>query len=153
MGARGPLPQSADVLYLRGNPNHRKPRRTVKAKPGAPGAPTWLSTEAKAEWKRVVPELDELGILSTVDRAVLAAYCDAWAKFVLVSKALSDGRDLLAQDARSDRPSKNPLWQVYRDASTLLERLARAVGATPVARLRMTVPEAPDDDEGAGILD
>lgn len=148
MGARGPLPQSAEVLYLRGNPNHRKPKRTVKAPPVPPAPPRWLTREALAEWRRVVPQLDDLGILAKVDRAVLAAYCDAWAKFVLVSREL-ERTGLLERTARSDRPSKNPLWVVYREASGRVEQLAKAIGATPTSRLRMTLPEPPDEDEGS----
>jgi P27 family predicted phage terminase small subunit len=127
--------------------------RSAALYPGAPAAPTWLSTEAKAEWKRVVPELDELGILARVDRAVLAAYCDAWAKFVLASRALdSDG--LLRVD-RWDRTGKHPLWSCWRDASGLVAQLARLIGASPEARLRMNLPEPDGDDEGAflDILD
>lgn len=145
MGARGPLPQSADVLYLRGNPSHRKPKRTVRAKPGAPAAPAWLVAEAKAEWKRVVPELDDLGILAKVDRGVLAAYCDAWAKFTMAARAMTE---LTAVDI-DGLTRKHPLWQIYREASGRVELLAKTIGATPTARLRMTLPEPPDEDEGS----
>jgi P27 family predicted phage terminase small subunit len=152
VGARGPIGQSDNVRFLRGNPGHRRGRKSVRARPGAPAAPTWLSTEAKAEWRRVVPELDELGILARVDRAVLAAYCDAWAKFTMAARQL-DREGLLRVD-RWDREGKHPLWSVWRDASGLVAQLAKSIGASPEARLRMALPERPDDDDdAAGILD
>lgn len=114
--------------------------------------PTWLDREGKAEWRRVVPELNKLGILGKVDRAVLATYCDTWSKFTEARRLLKDG---LVVTYRSDRgPTKNPAWQIYRDAATLLYSLAKDLGLAPAARLRMQLPggKGPEDD-GGGILD
>ena len=58
----------------------RAPRNEPKPKKRAPSCPTWLLREAKAEWKRVVKELEPLGVLTGVDRACLAAYCQLWAR-------------------------------------------------------------------------
>ena len=150
MGARGRIPQSADVLYLRGNPNHRKPKKTLRARPGAPNPPTWLSTEAKAEWRRVVPLIDELGILGQADRAVLSLYVDAWARWVDVARRLD--REELVRRERGHL-AKTPLWQIYRDSSALVAQLAKLIGASPEARMRMNLPEPDDDDEGAFLDD
>ncbi|MFQ8734852.1 MAG: P27 family phage terminase small subunit [Bilophila wadsworthia] len=43
--------------------------------PEIPDAPPHLSPEAREEWERLALELYELGILATIDRAALAAYC------------------------------------------------------------------------------
>jgi P27 family predicted phage terminase small subunit len=139
-----------NVRNLRGNPGKRTSPPTVKARPAPPSPPTWLDREAKAEWKRIVPELDRLGILARVDRAVLAAYCDVWSKWVEARNELAHG---LVVEYRSDRgPTKNPAWQIYRDAANQLVALAKELGTSPNARLRMTLPEE-DDDEGDDILD
>jgi P27 family predicted phage terminase small subunit len=151
MGERGPIGQPDNVRFLRGNPGKRRGRKSVKAKPGAPNPPSWLSVEARAEWRRVVPELDELGILAKADRAVLSAYCDAWARFVDVSRQLD--RDGLLRVDRWDRTGKHPLWSCYRDASGLVAQLAKTIGASPDGRLRMNLPPREEEDEGAGILD
>jgi phage terminase small subunit len=52
----------------------------------APEPPTWLDREAKAEWRRVVPELARLKLLSRMTRASLASYCEAWSAFVEATK-------------------------------------------------------------------
>ena len=44
--------------------------------------PDWLSAEAKKEWRRVVPELIDIGIISGIDQALLAAYCAQYAVMV-----------------------------------------------------------------------
>jgi P27 family predicted phage terminase small subunit len=150
VGARGPIGQSDNVRFLRGNPGHRRGRKTVKAAPGAPNPPTWLSVEAKAEWRRVVPLIDELGILGPADRAVLSLYVDAWARWVDVARRLD--REELVRRERGHL-AKTPLWQIYRDSSALVAQLARSIGASPDGRLRMNLPERPDDDAGDDILD
>ena len=81
MGKRGPpkkprrLKQIAGTVRpCRDNPN--EPEFTGKAK-----CPTWLSAEAKREWKRLAPELMPLGLLQDAHRAAFAAYCESWAEF------------------------------------------------------------------------
>lgn len=68
-----------------GNPGKR-PKSHFESEPkpaqGAPTPPTTLKGESLAEWRRIVPALDEIGMLSKVDRAALVCYCLAWAEFV-----------------------------------------------------------------------
>ena len=135
MGARGPLPMPDNVRALRGlGPS---PTARPKAPPGIPPAPTYLRREASAEWQRVVRGLDAMGILATIDRAVLTAYVETWAVW-------KEARDDLAKRGHlveGDRGKvKNPSWQIYREATTVLANLARELGLTPGARLRMELP-------------
>lgn len=153
MGERGPLPATATVHHLRGNPGHRAPAQPPTPAPRPPEPPTWLDREGKAEWRRIVPELVKLGLVAKVDRAVLATYCDAWSRFVEARKHLGDGLVVKYRDDRG--PTKNPAWQIYRDAAHLVNQLGERLGVSPRARLRMTSTAAKgqDDDDGAGILD
>lgn len=151
MGARGPVPQPDNVRALRGNPGgHAAPSR-VTAAPSVPDAPSWLDTEAAAEWERVVPDLDALGVLARVDRATLATYCSAWGKFVAAEQLLQ-GDDLVAERRAGNGPAKNPAWQIWREAATTVAALAKELFLTPNARLRSVRPEAADDQED-DILD
>lgn len=152
MGARGPLPQPDNVRYLRGNPGKRTSKKPVRAKPGVPGMPAWLSAEGKAEWRRVASELDELGTLAKIDRAVLATYCDAWAQFVAARKIVTDD-GLLVPGYRGSLV-KNPAWQLYRESAALVQALAKDLLTSPAARLRAPTPKGDDDgDDSEDILD
>ncbi|MFC8171198.1 phage terminase small subunit P27 family [Streptomyces sp. NPDC057325] len=151
MGARGPIPQPDNVRALRGNPGGRPAPSRVTAQPSAPAAPSWLDKEAKAEWRRVVPELDALGVLARLDRATLSTYCAAWSKFVAAERLLQ-GDDLVAERRAGNGPAKNPAWQIWREAATTVAALARELFLTPSARLRSVKPEAADDQED-DILD
>ena len=64
----------------------REKENPVKPK-GTPEPPAWLTEEAVAEWERVTKGYEGLGIYTSVDRAVLATYCDLWSKYVTHAKA------------------------------------------------------------------
>ena len=87
----GPRPKPTRLKLLAGNPGHQKlndrePQPTL----GMPSCPLWLDAEAKAEWKRVAPELKRLGLLAKIDRAALASYCQAWAEFKIAKDELDE---------------------------------------------------------------
>ena len=155
MGARGPLPKLRAVRddEVRGNPSKRKPKRRVQATPAIPNPPTNLSREAKAEWRRVTTELDALGLVAKVDRAILTVYCEWWSRERDLSRELDQADSLFVPGRREGELVKHPLWEMHRHAADRVVQLAEKLLATPVARLRANLPEAADDDEGDGILD
>src|SRR5262245_17317041 len=90
MGRRGPQPTPTEILRLRGSWRAKEREGEVVYSRGRPTCPAFLSREAKAEWRRQMPQLEAAGVLATVDRAVLAAYCEAWAEFVDFRKRLDE---------------------------------------------------------------
>ena len=90
MRGRKPLP--SNVVRLRGNPGKRRlndaePRPAAKVPP----CPACLGDEARKEWQRLSKELAELGLLTGLDRNLLAAYCQAhalWVEAVVLDRAL-----------------------------------------------------------------
>lgn len=143
-----PIPDN--VRNLRGNPGKRKAPRRPKPVVAQPDKPADLKGEGLAEWKRITPELERLGLLSKLDRGVLLLYCatygiwsDTWHQISEDGAVAEDNRKL---------PRKHPLWQVYRDSAASVASLADKLGLSPAARGRMTVPEK-EDDGGDGILD
>lgn len=116
-----------------------------------PPTPSWLDTEARAEWKRVSGELYGLGLLTRIDRGVLARYCHAWALWVDAGKRLV-AEGLLAKGQKGE-DRKHPLVMAYRDLDSICTSLSKELGLSPAARRRMTLPEPEWDDPAAGILD
>ena len=55
----------------------------VKPDTVIPPVPAHLTDEAKVEWGRISQELYQLGLLSNIDRAALAMYCQSWLTFRL----------------------------------------------------------------------
>ena len=77
----GRRPRPTHLKLLEGNPGKRpinedEPEPEVPAK--VPRAPAFLGKEGKAEWRKLVPELMELGLYTSIDRPALTAYCEAW---------------------------------------------------------------------------
>ena len=80
MATRGRKPTPTAIKELEGNPGKR-PLNSNEPKPDttAPKCPKWLEPEAKKEWKRLSIEMERIGILTKVDMAAFAAYCQAYA--------------------------------------------------------------------------
>jgi P27 family predicted phage terminase small subunit len=96
--------------------------------------PRDLPAEAKAEWKRVVPVIEEAGLLTTIDRGVLIRYCCAWADWLEVQGLIQPSGKLL-KGSRGNLV-RNPLWFQLQDAGATLTELGRQLGLSPVARIR-----------------
>ena len=80
MGMRGPKPQPNVVKMFNGNPGKRPLNLSDGVNPEieVPSPPSWLSTHAAKEWRRVGAELETLGLIAEIDKASLATYCQTW---------------------------------------------------------------------------
>jgi phage terminase small subunit len=80
MQGRKPIPTA--VKELRGNPGHRPlDDREPQPKVGEPPMPSGLSRYAKQAWKRMVPILLDMGVLTVADGDALMLYCEAYASW------------------------------------------------------------------------
>lgn len=141
MGERGPLP----IPYARRR--NKRPVLANKVPVARPSMPRTLAGEARAEWQRIVPQLELMGIVSTVDRAVLIRYCTAWADWCDLDRLLR-ASGLLIQ-GRRDALVRNPLTLLRSEAERTLAELGKELGLTPNARLRAGLKhEQPKQDEG-----
>ena len=46
-----------------------------------PACPDWLMSEAKKEWERLAELMNQMGVLTEVDMAAFAAYCQSYARW------------------------------------------------------------------------
>lgn len=145
MGRRGPPPKPTRQKKLEGT--HRKDRAAINEvapPPGVPERPDWLDKEACAEWDRVVPQLAALGILATVDRALLAAYCTAHSLAVdATRKYQKDGLMLKTKQGTF----KHPMIKVAQEARSQARLLAAEFGLSPAGRTRISAPQSGESDE------
>lgn len=109
----------------------------------APNPPSWMSVEAKAEWRRVVPGLTRLDILKEEDRAVLAAYCETWATFVdAIRQQHREGLTIEAKQGTLPHPAVG----IARNAGRELRSFAAHFGLTPSSEA--AIQSKRDDDPG-----
>lgn len=108
---------------------------------GVPKTPSYLSKEAKAEWRRVAPILiDERKVLTEADLSALENYVIAVATMRQAHKELHATGFLVGG-------KRNPLSTILLQAQQQQLRAAGELGLTPAARSRATISEAANDDE------
>jgi P27 family predicted phage terminase small subunit len=144
----------------------RRNRREPRPKAGVPGMPSWLSAEAKAEWRRVVPELRRIGVLVVLDRAAIAAYCTAYAEVVHATKLLEaeghiidapiTSRKRITVDGKPDwetvvigyRKVPHPAVKLQRSAMMITRQYLGEFGLSPLSRPRIQATPPPKPADG-----
>src|SRR4029453_5327217 len=78
------------LKILQGNPGKRKlNKQEPQPEAAIPECPEHLSAEAKPEWEAMSQRLYKAGLLTHLDRAALAAYCQAWGRWIEAERMLS----------------------------------------------------------------
>lgn len=88
---RGRKPKPTRLKLIQGNPGKRPLNpHEPKSEIAIPTCPAHLNASAKAEWKRLAREMADMGVITTFDRAALAAYCQAYGRWVEAERKLSE---------------------------------------------------------------
>lgn len=115
MAGRKPKPTA--VKKLEGNPGKRKlnTKEPVPAK-GMPDCPEWLLPEAKKEWERLADLMNQMGVLTEVDMAAFAAYCQSYARWKEAQEHIDSEGSTFETDGK-----KKLLWFGDKDKSLSYE--------------------------------
>jgi P27 family predicted phage terminase small subunit len=144
---RGRKPTPNRLKLLRGNPGRRPLNKNEPApRPlkAAPRPPTFLNRRAAAEWRRIARELVELRLLTSVDHAALAGYCDCFAEAAEASELLKKTPGLTVTGPNGTYA--NPLLRIRRQAFASMRSFLVEFGLTPSSRSRVSAP-APEKSE------
>ena len=133
---RGRKPKPTALKLIEGNPGKR-PINGHEPKPSAarPTCPSHLSPTAKAEWKRLAGGLHRIGLLTQADRTALAAYCQAYGKWVEAEKRLAETPTLLKMP--SGYIQLSPWVTISNKQMELMVKYMVELGLTPSSRSRM----------------
>ena len=116
----------------------------------APICPSWLDKDAKREWKRIVPLLNEHGMLAKCDRTALAVYCQAYAEFKHATQMLkAEGR---VTTSSTGYVQQHPYVVIQNKSIQVIKTFCTEFGLTPGARGRITIPKGHGNND-EGILD
>ena len=152
MGRRGPPPKPTSLRILNGNAakrplNDREPQPRL----GTPHCPDWLSDEAKKAWRRLVPELRAMKVLTIADADALAAYCHTYARWREAEEFIS--KHGLVYPIRDDKGGIKVMQQwpqvsIARNLLLVLRGYQQEFGLTPASRSRIQVgePASPASD-------
>ena len=134
----GTKPKPTKLKLLHGEKNKdRINKNEPKPPPVAPKCPEWLTGEAKKEWKRIAKDLEVLGLLTRLDMAALAGYCDAYGRWVEASRKLQE--EGLVVKAKSGYPMQSPYLSIINTAIKDMKSFLVEFGMTPSSRSRITV--------------
>lgn len=111
----------------------------VSFQSGVPEMPDWLCEVAQECWNETVDELRSANILSAIDRASLAAYCNVYARYIKSSRALAQYDNYYyeckTQTGTIWRP--RPEYMALKDAETQIKQFASEFGLTPLSRKKI----------------
>lgn len=156
MTTKGRKPKPTILRLVGGNAGKRPlNKREPKVPAYLSSAPAHLNKDAKREWRRLANDLYRVGLLTKIDRAVLAAYCQAYGRWCQAERELAlpheEGGGLTIETSNGNWV-QNPLVGIANKAAGDMARFAVEFGMTPSARTRIET-EAPIDSPDAPTSD
>jgi P27 family predicted phage terminase small subunit len=121
-------PGSQVVRRRQTDPPQEKGRRL-------PRCPPHLNSAAAAEWRRIAKALQRAGVFTTFDRAALAAYCQAWGRWVEAEERLRETPALVKTP--SGYIQQSPWLTIANKQLELMGRYMVELGITPASRSRV----------------
>ena len=137
MAGRKKIPTKLKILKGtqradRFNPNEPMPD------PNIPEAPDHLSKDALIEWGRISNHLAKLGLLSDLDMAALAMYCQAWDRIVKYEKIVEKSSEL---HKSGENITLSPAMWVINKAYDQCYKLLTEFGMSPASRAKVSAKE------------
>ncbi len=137
---RGRKPKPTRLKKLAGNPGkHPLNKHEARVGPEIPTCPSHLLGEARREWKRITVELYSAGLLTLVDRAALAGYCQAWARWVRAERELTKRGEVILGVHGTLKVS--PWHTVAKNAKEEMRKFLVEFGMSPASRSRVEAAE------------
>jgi P27 family predicted phage terminase small subunit len=133
--ARGRKPLPTPLKLLKGTRSDRVNAEEPRPEAARPACPECLDSFGRAEWERIVPELEALGILSQVDGAALALYCASYS--IAVQADMEIGLYGLLLETGMGGLKANPAVAIARAARAQMHSLLTEFGATPASRSKV----------------
>lgn len=166
---QGRKPKPTHLKLLEGEVNKKRINYDEpKPRPEAPKCPTWLSAEARREWRRLAPELERLGLLTKNDFAMFASYCSAVGKLAFAEREIKKARnaELKSIKAAGKKESETPtsggmigggknnknyytlpyVW-IYNKSLEQIRSFGAEFGLSPSGRTRLKAADFDDDND------
>jgi len=151
MGRRGPPPKPTRLKRFQGNPGKRPlNKREPQPRRATPRCPAWLSPKAKKVWKRMVPELGRIGVLTVIDGEALAAFCQTYVRWQAAEEFLDQHGDVYPvrdERGRIKYMQQFPQVSIARNLLLILKGFYQEFGMTPASRTRIELPRSVEESE------
>src|SRR5947208_15426702 len=136
---RGRRPKPTRIKVLTGNPGKRSLNKSEpRPDPVVPACPPELGPSAQSEWHRLVGDLSKFHLITSLDRAALAAYCGAYALWAEATEAIQKYRVMIKSP--QGFPIQSPYLSIANHQAEIMMRIASEFGFTPASRSRISAP-------------
>jgi P27 family predicted phage terminase small subunit len=134
MARRGRKPKTIRLRLLCGDrPDRVKPFLSGPVVT-MPVMPRYLDVFARAEWRRMVKQLEKRGTLDQLDGPLLELYCVAYSRYRLALKELA--KDGLLVSTAVGGTKTHPAVAIAAQAEKAMAELLEEFGITPSTRTR-----------------
>lgn len=131
MAKRGPKPTPLHILNIHGSwrgnlkGGSQTEEGSLPIEGKNPRMPSWLSPEAKNEWRRIAKIMKSRGTFDEMSRSLIAGYCQLWADYLQALKYCEKG--ILYRNTKGDTV-QNPAVIIKNNAFKLLLKTAATLG-------------------------
>lgn len=113
-----------------------------KPKIETPDVPPGLSPAALVEWDRISPALESMGLLTGIDMAALAGYCELYARWQKAEQKIQDGGEVVTTPNGSLQVS--PWVSIAHRSLAEMRKYLSEFGLSPASRSKVTANKKPD---------
>lgn len=142
---RGRKPIPIPIQRARGNPGKRRPKHEPQIRHLRPDIPDWIGKAEQRYLNRLVPALEQAGVLTVVDGEPLAVLASLYAEIV-------SWRQIITK-AGIKRASEEGWIRELRRAEDNYRKMLTEYGLTPVSRTRLATKDEPPSGESEDDLD
>jgi P27 family predicted phage terminase small subunit len=136
MGLRGPAPKPTALRVYEGNPSRRPLNdREPVALLGEPEMPKHLDRDARREWRRLVPLLLSMRVLSESDGIALGSLCITYSRLIQAQRLMAKSSLLIKTPG--GYVMQSPVLSIVNSQLAALSLQLKEFGLTPSSRSRM----------------
>lgn len=122
-----------------------------------PDCPDHLNAPAKREWRRVAPELMKIRIITQLDMGALAAYCQAYGRWVEAETRIKELNDAGKKtgskgaglyDLTPNGFKQMSVWlQISNRSTAEMHKWLSEFGMTPASRIKIQQAQVPEQND------
>ena len=133
MGKRGTKPKPTALKALSNKKFHGQGRENEPTPEiEIPECPDFLTKEAVKEWRYMAPILKENGLITKMDKALFAAYCQSYGDWVDISKTLKT-EECIHKTATGNTTVNPRIWLRDKARNSMI-KTAVQFGLSPSSR-------------------
>ncbi|ACC76139.1 phage terminase small subunit P27 family [Paraburkholderia phymatum] len=147
---RGRKPTPTALKLARGNPGKRPLPENEPTPKGDIEMPAYLTPAAAEHWPLVASQLQDAGVLTSVDTTALALYCEAFARWRHATDQVTKYGSVVKTP--NGFPVQSPFLAIANKAHEQMTKLLVEFGMTPSSRTRVSKAPSDEPDEYADFV-